>query len=66
MIHSWGEHIRNGGKTCPHCGSSNLTFLNINGNELSADIQCTKCHEDWQEFFTLTGVRVDGKDYTSG
>ena len=60
----WHEHIKNGGKTCPHCGSHSLTFSNVDGNSLTADIECVKCHEQWQEFFTLTGVRVDGKEYS--
>jgi hypothetical protein len=61
---NWHEHIKNGGKTCPHCGSTSLAFSNADGNSLSADIECIKCHEQWQEFFTLTGVRADGKDYS--
>jgi transcription elongation factor Elf1 len=65
MINSWQEHIRNGGRSCPHCGSTSLTFSSVDGNQLSADIECVKCHEQWQEFFTLTGVRVDGKEYSA-
>jgi transcription elongation factor Elf1 len=60
----WIQHIQSGGKTCPHCGSSSLTFSNVNANELSADIECVKCKEQWQEFFTLTAVHVDGKTFT--
>ena len=59
----WKEYIRTSGDACPHCGSKNMTFSNVNGNDLSADIECIKCKEQWQAFFTLAGVRVDGKDY---
>jgi DNA-directed RNA polymerase subunit RPC12/RpoP len=62
---AWKEYIRSGGNRCPYCGSKNLTFSNVNGNELSADIECIKCKKTWQEFFTLTGVKVDGKDFTA-
>jgi ssDNA-binding Zn-finger/Zn-ribbon topoisomerase 1 len=60
----WQEYIRTNGAACPHCGSKHITFQNVNGNDLSADIECIKCKEQWQAFFTLTEVRCDGKDYT--
>jgi transposase-like protein len=63
---AWKDYINGGGKYCPHCGSKNLTYSNVNGNELSADIKCIKCKETWQEFFSLTSVRVDGKEFTAG
>ena len=66
MIHTWQEHIKKGGRTCPHCGSENLTFADVDClTDLTAHIKCMRCGEDWLEYFKLTAVGVDGKYLTA-
>lgn len=44
--------------TCPFCGSKELNgdSFDVSGNSVIQPMECLRCHEEWTDEHTLTGV----------
>ncbi len=52
------EYVKNGGSTCPYCGSQEIEgegSLDNMGSSAYQRIRCTHCEKEWDDTYILTG-----------
>jgi len=51
------KYIKDGGGTCPYCGSSTLDGDSGEfGENCSQEVSCVDCGRQWIDLYTLTGI----------
>ena len=59
------KHVRQGGGTCPRCGSDEIeasSLTEVDSGAAVRGVQCNRCSSGWTESFTLTGMEGDQRD----
>lgn len=59
------DYIANKGRNCPFCGSAamNADRLDFGSEVVTSNVTCLKCHKQWVDLFTLTGIEQREKPY---
>jgi len=53
------EYMKSGGSHCPYCKSTSLEGQGspqIDGAEVTQEIECLNCHKSWHDLYSLTGI----------
>ena len=59
-------YVEHGGTQCPHCASKRIEAGNhdfLDGGSLNLYVTCLDCHEEWCEYYTLSGITNDVDQY---